>query len=969
MAPPFSEGELADPTEWLRDPWRAFEEAKRVWGPSTLRAASAKREVTRAFEVIRQLVPRIQDPAIQDTVAGLIRDAITRRWNPRALAAAEQRQKWADFPSEIVELREEYDKEVKKTKPRFRSRGPESRVRQGGKGYRGSSAHRDAPFRGDSRKGGKKGGAPRPGRPLRRFGDVTRERITDALHRIYSASYAEATWRNMRYSASKWARFVAKAQLQSHPHADQLLAFIGWCHAEGLKPSSILTEVANVRATLRLEGVVLSDHRLTMALRGLAKLKTGEVRQARPISKETLYRTVDELTTVDPQAAVVLAVAWLTASRVGDVRRQRVGSMSCTAEGVLEVKWTDRKDWRNVGIVTQVWTGRLQPLIASYLFRRPTDESLGGVRTTAQYAALLPRGHTAHSIRRGAARHALTAADPESVRTLTLHATLMGLIRYAPNCHGEEFASLLHDDTAVKPSLSNAVLLWDLNARKSTTHVPAPPTARIAQSPPPLLDFLRADEIARSAGGHAWLEASRWIRDPGFFYANYDCFEGRRLLEPLSRLHPSHAADVATSTITGRVPRNAPIVEMRVFTVAKKTPDEGRLICWPKALNEHPTRDPSPATILPSREEVWETIRMSTMGIEVDAVSFFHAFPMHPSISRAFGMRLPVHGKRVLKVMPMGWDKSMGIATTLADLLAQAVKQRCPAGRVTPWVDNFFLSAPDSRTMRSTWEAWKEASSYIGLKTKDEKYTPRSRVTWLGLDVNLAENLVRAPPKVVGALGDTISEAERMCTYRGAYRILGSINFYMYFLGVDAWDFPTLSRFQSRFGRLLAEQPALWDTICLLWPSFLSALRAVTKRISRWQSVPKRAGGPTYLLYTDASLSGWGILASGFFAEGGSWSTSQSKEPIHRLEARALLKGVERISPLLPWGATIRAMVDNTVCVHSVARGRCRDFLTAEVLRAAKQTAGHRGQRLELRYVSTLEQLADPLSRGKPARL
>ncbi|KAJ9441219.1 hypothetical protein DIPPA_34982 [Diplonema papillatum] len=158
--PPFSEGELADPTEWLRDPWRAFEEAKRVWGPSTLRAASAKREVTRAFEVIRQLVPRIQDPAIQDTVAGLIRDAITRRWNPRALAAAEQRQKWADFPSEIVELREEYDKEVKKTKPRFRSRGPESRVRQGGKGYRGSSAHRDAPFRGDSRKGGKKGGWP-----------------------------------------------------------------------------------------------------------------------------------------------------------------------------------------------------------------------------------------------------------------------------------------------------------------------------------------------------------------------------------------------------------------------------------------------------------------------------------------------------------------------------------------------------------------------------------------------------------------------------------------------------------------------------------------------------------------------------------------------------------------------------------------------------------------------------------------
>ncbi|KAJ9447550.1 hypothetical protein DIPPA_22273 [Diplonema papillatum] len=60
-------------------------------------------------------------------------------------------------------------------------------------------------------------------------------------------------------------------------------------------------------------------------------------------------------------------------------------------------------------------------------------------------------------------------------------------------------------------------------------------------------------------------------------------------------------------------------------------------------------------------------------------------------------------------------------------------------------------------------------------------------------------------------------------------------------------------------------------------------------------------------------------------------------------------------------------MVDNTVCVHSMARGRCRDYITAQILRDAKRIAAGRGQRLELRYVSTSEQLADPLSRGKPA--
>ncbi|KAJ9436879.1 hypothetical protein DIPPA_03835 [Diplonema papillatum] len=155
--PPFSEGELADPAEWLRDPWRAFEEAKRTWGPSTLRAASAKREVARAFEVIRQLVPGMRDPAIQDVIGGLIRDAITRRWNPRALAAAEQRAKWAEFPSEISELKDAYDKEMKKMPSRFRSRGAEHRLRHGGKGYRGHSAPRESSFKGDGRKNGKGG--------------------------------------------------------------------------------------------------------------------------------------------------------------------------------------------------------------------------------------------------------------------------------------------------------------------------------------------------------------------------------------------------------------------------------------------------------------------------------------------------------------------------------------------------------------------------------------------------------------------------------------------------------------------------------------------------------------------------------------------------------------------------------------------------------------------------------------------
>ncbi|KAJ9464089.1 hypothetical protein DIPPA_13276 [Diplonema papillatum] len=436
--PPFSEGELADPAEWLRDPWRAFEEAKRAWGPATLRAASAKREVTRVFEIVRQLVPKIRDPAIQTVIAGLIKEAITRRWNPRALAAAEEKQRWAEYPSDIVELHDEYEKELKKSRPRFRTRGGEQRRWHGGKGQRDHSSTRSHSWgqnRGDGRKGGKKGTRAQ-GRPLKSFKDATESRIVNALHEVYGASYAEATWRNIGYSAAKWARFVKSARLQDHTTADQVLAFIGWCHAEGMKATSILTEVANIRAALRMDGVTLADHRIAMALRGLAKMKTKDTtRQARPIPKGVIYRTVDRLANTDTQAAVVIAIAWLTASRVGDVRRQRVGAISCTENGVLQIEWTERKDWRNVGIVTQVWAGRLEQTIRRHLAGRRPNEALGGDRTTADFAKLLPTGFTAHSVRRGAAQHALKTADPEAVRTLTLHATLYGLIRYAPKCH------------------------------------------------------------------------------------------------------------------------------------------------------------------------------------------------------------------------------------------------------------------------------------------------------------------------------------------------------------------------------------------------------------------------------------------------------------------------------------------------------------------------------------------------------
>ncbi|KAJ9442459.1 hypothetical protein DIPPA_31836 [Diplonema papillatum] len=68
------------------------------------------------------------------------------------------------------------------------------------------------------------------------------------------------------------------------------------------------------------------------------------------------------------------------------------------------------------------------------------------------------------------------------------------------------------------------------------------------------------------------------------------------------------------SSVTRKVAHASPIVEMKVFTIAKKgRTDEGRLIGWPETLNGHLPREQIPATSLPSREEIWGPALWSLM--------------------------------------------------------------------------------------------------------------------------------------------------------------------------------------------------------------------------------------------------------------------------------------------------------------------------------------------------------------------
>ncbi|KAJ9439416.1 U3 small nucleolar RNA-associated protein 20 [Diplonema papillatum] len=279
--PPPTASEAASSFNWLRDPWLFYGTAHPGDVPGTGRE-------------------EIEDTLVQEVIDDEIRALIKRKLDQRAVQAVERKAQWANYPSDIREMVEDVDKEVdrqrKETKKTQASRGS-------GKG------------------------AP-PGRPLKEIAHIPGAKVQPALLNIIDAAYADSTWQNIGYTHAKWRRYVRKVDLLDATVADQVLSWVGWMQADGLKASSILTEIGNLTAALKLQGTIF-------------------------------------------------AIAWLTCSRIGDVRRTPASDVTLKGE-LMELSWRQRKDWRNIGVVTTVRTGPWREFVERYLRLLGPTDTLGG---------------------------------------------------------------------------------------------------------------------------------------------------------------------------------------------------------------------------------------------------------------------------------------------------------------------------------------------------------------------------------------------------------------------------------------------------------------------------------------------------------------------------------------------------------------------------------------------------------------
>jgi hypothetical protein len=116
------------------------------------------------------------------------------------------------------------------------------------------------------------------------------------------------------------------------------------------------------------------------------------------------------------------------------------------------------------------------------------------------------------------------------------------------------------------------------------------------------------------------------------------------------------------------------------------------------------------------------------------------------------------------------------------------------------------------------------------------------------------------------------------------------------------------------------------------------------------------------VLFTDASLSGWGAVCFGsdgkVTAAGGEWSSAESSAIIAELEAKALRRGLETL--VVDTTRPIMVFIDNTTLQHCWFRRRSRHFYINKMLLHLEQW-----NIVRMDYIESKLNIADGISRGE----
>lgn len=158
-----------------------------------------------------------------------------------------------------------------------------------------------------------------------------------------------------------------------------------------------------------------------------------------------------------------------------------------------------------------------------------------------------------------------------------------------------------------------------------------------------------------------------------------------------------------------------------------------------------------------------------------------------------------------------------------------------------------------------------------------------------------------------------------------------------------------------------------WPSIIPAWRDFMSSVCANKPRILHKSR--RRTHRPTVILYTDASLSGWGatlLWDDGAVSYGGAWSRVSGDLAICELELHAILLATAQLKNFLPAhvrNVNIELRVDNTSAMWALRKERSSSYWMDSRIPIIKQHIKSIGNITSIEYIKSSDNLADYASR------
>lgn len=424
-----------------------------------------------------------------------------------------------------------------------------------------------------------------------------------------------------------------------------------------------------------------------------------------------------------------------------------------------------------------------------------------------------------------------------------------------------------------------------------------------------------------------------------------------------------HLGSMVEFGVVRAVPTKQKVV-LPVFTVSKKTGGL-RLVADGRKLNRLMQRPPQMR--LPGIRDVILRFMNSSFVIMTDARSWFYQFPLHPAVSRYFGIN--VSGARggftraEFRVMVMGWNWAPCIAQ-------RATRVLLPEESGLTWVDNFFVVGDSREEVDARYREFlgRCRSTGVELNFDDpQSGLPLQSFDALGLHFDLAAKRFRMSESWVSKLLGSYEVAEvrqGSTTPRGLYKVMGAIVWVAFTQGLRLCRLNTSMSFLRRVASALGSGSLQWDdTLSLTWAvqrDLLNMLDAIEG--NPWSSRPPDL--PHLGAWSDASSLEWAALleTSPESIAQGSFRPPSADLHIYCKELLAALQVVRLAATGPP--RHLKMFIDNASVVAAISRGHSRNYMANEILVLLFDVADAAGLQLTAEWVSTHAQRADEYTRG-----